>query len=160
VIGQETNAAGETVDITEARLTDVGRTEQRRDTFFAVALLVGGIASLGWAVKELFVPVPFLAADDDGLLVRVDGPGNPARRFPWEGIVEIRSSLLDDDGEEIPVLSIRLLDIEEVPYLPAGARAEPPWLHLYADEWNVPAHQIAPFLDQRTARPRPTGEYE
>ena len=160
MVGQTTNENGDTIDITEERLTDVGRTEQRRDVFFGVALLVGGVAALGWAVKELFVPVPFLVADDDGLLIRVDGPGNPPRRFRWEGIVEIRSSLLDDDGEEIPVLSIRLLDIEEVPYLPAGARAEPPWIHVYADEWDAPAHQIAPFLDQKTARPRPTGEYE
>jgi hypothetical protein len=160
VVGQTVNEDGDTIDITEERLTDVGRTEQRRDSFFAVALLVGGIAALGWAVKELSVPVPFLVADDDGLLVRVDGPGHPARRFAWDGIVEVRSALLDDDGEEISVLSIRLLDIEEVPYLPAGARAEPPWLHVYADEWDVPAHQIAPFLDQRSARPRPTGEYE
>lgn len=158
VIGEGTNAAGETIDITENRLTDVGRTEQRRDVFFGIALFVGGVAALAWAAKELFVPVPFLVADDEGLLIRVDGPGNPPRRFGWDGIVEIRSSLLDDDGEEISVLSVRLLDIEEVPYLPAGARAEPPWLHVYADEWDVPAHQIAPFLDQRTARPRTTGE--
>jgi hypothetical protein len=160
VVGQTVNQDGDPIDITEQQLTDVGRTQQRRDVFFGVALFVSGVAALGWAVKELFVPVPFLVADDDGLLIRVDGPGHPPRRFAWEGIVEIRSSLLNDDGEEISVMSIRLLDIEEVPYLPAGARAEPPWLHVYADEWDVPAHQIAPFLDQRSARPRPTGDYE
>lgn len=160
VIGQTTDASGNTVDLTQDVLTDVGRTEQRRDVFFGVALLVGGIAALGWAGKELVSPVPFLVADDEGLLIRVDGPGNPPRRFGWGGIVEVRSSLIDDDGAEIPVLSIRLLDIEEVPYLPAGARAEPPWLHVFSDEWEVPAHQIAPFLDQRAARPRPKGDYE
>lgn len=160
VVGQTTNDNGETADVTDSVLTDVGRTEQRRDVFFGVTLLVGGLATLGWAGKELFAPAPFLVADGEGLLVRVDGPGNPPRRFRWDGIVEVRSSLLDDDGEEIPVLSIRLLDLEEVPYLPAGAKAEPPWLHVYADEWEVPAHQIAPFLDQRAARPRPAGDYE
>lgn len=160
VVGQTTDESGSVVDVTQPTLTDVGRTEQRRDVFFGVALLVGGVAALGWAIKELVSPAHFLVADDEGLLVRVDGPGRPPRRFKWEGIVEIRSSLLDDDGEEIPVLSIRLLDIEEVPYLPAGARAEPPWLHVFADEWDVQAHQMAPFLDQRAARPRPQGEYE
>lgn len=160
VVGQTTNENGETVDVTQMVLTDVGETEQRRDLFFAVALLVGGLGALGWAAKELVSPAHLLVADEEGLLLRVDGPGRPPRRFPWQGIVEIRSALLDDDGEEIPVLSIRLLDIEDVPYLPAGARAEPPWIHVFADEWDVPAHQIAPFLDQRAARPRPQGEYE
>lgn len=160
VIGQTTDAAGNTIDLTDSVLTDVGTNQQRRDLVFAVFLFVGGVATLAWATKELATPSPFLVADDDGLLIRVDGPGNPPRRFLWDGIVEVRSGLLDDDGEEAPVLSIRLLDIEDVPYLPAGGRAEPPWLHLYSDEWDIPAHQIAPFLDQRAARPRPVGEYE
>ena len=160
VVGQTTDSAGNTVDVTEAVLTDVGRSEQRRDIFLSVFLLVGGVAALGWATKELVSPTPLLVADDEGILVRVDGLGKPARRFRWDGIVEVRSGLLDDDGVEVPVLSIRLLDIEEVPYLPAGGRAEPPWLHLYADEWDTSAHQIAPFLDQRAARPRPIGDYE
>lgn len=160
VVGQTVDAAGNTVDVTEGALTDIGRTQWRRDLIFSVLLFVGGMATLAWAARELALPSPFLVADDEGLLVRVDGPGRPPRRFLWEGIVEVRSGLLEDDGEKAPVLSIRLLDIEEVPYLPAGGRAEPPWLHLYSDEWDLPAHQIAPFLDQRAARPRPVGEYE
>jgi hypothetical protein len=160
VVGQTTDESGATTDITQLVLTDVGQTEQRRDLFLGVALFVGGLAALGWACKELMSPTSFLIADDEGLLVRVDGPGRPPRRFPWEGIIEVRSGFIEDDGDEQPVLSIRLFDIEEVPYLPAGGRAEPPWLHLYADEWSVPAHQIAPLLDQRAARPRPTGDYE
>lgn len=154
VVGQTINEDGDTVDVTEFVLTDVGRTQERRDLFFGVALLVASVGALGWAVKELVYPVPFLMADEEGLLVRVDGPGRPARHFPWPEIAEVRSSLIDDDGAEIPVLSLRFVDAGLVPAAPAGARTDVPWLHLYTDEWEVPAHQVAPFLDQRAARQR------
>lgn len=160
VVGQRVDEEGATVDVTQQVLTEAGRSERRRDVLLSVFLFVGGAAALAWAGKEMVVPMPFLVAGDEGLLIRVDGPGRPPRRYGWDGIVEVRSGLLEEDGVEVPVLSIRFLDIEDVPYLPAAARAEPPWLHLYSDEWDVPAHHIAPFLDQYAARPRPLGGYE
>ena len=160
VIGSTTDASGEVTEITTIRsvLTPRGEADRRRDVFIGGAMFLGGAALMGWAIKELVSPTAFLEVDDEGLLVRVDGPRRPARRFNWDGIVEVRSGVLDDDGAPVPVLSLRLLDIEQVPYLPAGARAEPPWLHLYSEEWETPAHQLAPLLDQQAARSRPTGE--
>ena len=160
VVGQTTDENGEQVDITKPVLTDVGKAERRRDLLFGPMLFLGGVIAMGWSIKELARPTPFLVADEEGLLIRLDGMRRPPHRFTWDGIVEVRSGLIPDDGVEEPVLSIRLLDMEEVPYLPAGARAEPPWLHLDAEEWDTPAHEIAPLFDQMAARTRPTGEYE
>jgi hypothetical protein len=149
VVGQTTDESGELVDITKDVLTDTGRSERRRDLLFGAGLFVGGAAAIGWALKELGRPTHFLLADDDGLLVRVDGLRQPPRRFGWSDIAEVRSGIVEDDGIDAPVLSIRLVDVEQVPHLPAGGYSEPPWLHLYSDEWDQPAHQVAALLEHK-----------
>lgn len=147
VVGQTTDESGELVDITKDVLTDTGKAERRRDILFGGALFLGGVAALGWAFRELARPTSFLVADDTGLVVRVDGVRRPPRRFEWDSIAEVRSGLITDDGIDVPVLSIRFFDPAEVPHLPAGATSLPPWLHLHADEWDQPAHQVAALLD-------------
>lgn len=149
VVGQTTDESGQQVDLTEAVLTDVGRAERRRDILFGGVLLLGGVVVTVWALRELTRPSRFLVADDEGLLLRVDGLRRPPRRVPWPEIAEIRSGVIEDDGVDIPVLSIRFTDPFRVPVQPAGAAADPPWLHLYSDEWDTPAHQVAPLLDHR-----------
>lgn len=158
IVGQTSSESGESVDVTEDVLTDVGRAERRRDLLFAAGLFVGGVAAMGWALKELARPTRFLIADDAGLLIKVDGVRRPARRFGWSGIAEVRSGLIEDDGIETSVLSIRLADGEDVPHLPAGGCSDPPWLHLFSEEWDQPAHQVAALLDHKLLGPPPTGE--
>lgn len=152
VVGQTTGESGEQVDVTEDVLTDVGRAERRRDILFGGGLFLGGVVAMGWALKELASPTRFLVADIEGLLIRVDGIRRPARRFSWSEIAEVRSGLADDDGIETPVLSIRMHDPDAVPPVPAGGFAEPPWLHLYSEEWDRPAHQVATQLEQSVSR--------
>jgi len=160
VVGETSSESGELVDVTKDVLTDVGRAERRRDLLFAAALFVGGVAAMGWALKELARPTRFLLADDEGLLIKVDGVRQPPRRFGWSGIAEVRSGLIEDDGIETSVLSIRLLDAEDVPHLPTGGCSEPPWLHLYSDEWDQPAYQVAALLDHKLSGSRSTEESE
>lgn len=152
VVGQTTDESGELVDITKDVLTDTGRSQRRRDLLFGAGLFVGGAAAIGWAFKELARPTRFLIADDQGLLVRVDGLRQPPRRFGWSDIAEVRSGIVEDDGIDAPVLSIRLVDVEQVPHLPAGGYSEPPWLHLYSDEWDQPAYQVAALLEHKMVR--------
>jgi len=147
VTGQTTDESGEMVDITSDLLTDTGRAERRRDLLFGGVLFLGGVAALGWSFRELARPTMFLIADDSGLVVRVDGVRQPPRRFEWSNIAEVRSGLIEDDGIDVPVLSIRFFDSTDVPHLPAGGSSAPPWLHLYAEEWDQPAHQVAALLD-------------
>jgi hypothetical protein len=160
VVGQTTDESGELVDITKDVLTDTGRSQRRRDLLFGAGLFVGGAAAIGWAFKELARPTRFLIADDEGLLVRVDGLRQPPRRFGWSDIAEVRSGIVEDDGIDAPVLSIRLVDVEQVPHLPAGGYSEPPWLHLYSDEWDQPAYQVAALLEHKMVRRESTEEPE
>jgi len=158
VVGQTTGESGELEDVTNDVLTDIGRSERRRDILFGAGLFVGGVVAMGWAVKELARPTQFLEADENGLLLRVDGVKQPPRRFEWLGISEVRSAVVEDDGIDVPVFSIRFHDVADVPHLPAGGVAEPPWLHIYADEWDTPAHQVAAQLDHLTTRFRTAEE--
>lgn len=160
VVGSTLDVDGNGVDITVRQLTADGRSQQRRDRLLGAALLAGGVAAMAWSLNELVRPTVVVRADDEGLSVRVDGPGRPPRLFPWEDVVEVRSGLRDDDGTELPVLSLHLADPDMVPGNPAGGEADPPWLHLFADDWEVPAHQVAPVLDQMTGRVRPEGSTE
>ena len=156
VVGQTSDETGETVKVIEEVLTDVGRTERRRDLLFGGVLFAGGVTAMAWVLRELVGPTRFLVADGKGLLIRVDGFMRPPRRLAWSGIAEVRSGLIEDDGIEAPVLSIRLVDAEEIPHLPAGAVSDPPWLHLFSDEWDTPAHRVAALLEYRVGRTKPS----
>lgn len=156
-VGTTIDELGQTVDVVEKRYTQDGESQRRRDLFLGWALLVGGGAAMAWGLKELISPAVLMRADESGISTRVDGPGNPPRLFPWDQVVEVRSGMVDIDGAEVPVLSMRLRDADVLPADPAGAAIDPPWMHLFADEWDRPAHQVAPLLDQRSNRPRPAG---
>ncbi len=160
VVGSTLDASGNVVDVTIEKLTTDGASQRKRDWLVGGLLLGGGLVVIGWSLKELLDPVVMLRADHDGISVRVDGPGHPPRLISWDQVAEVRSGLLEDDGSDVPVLSIKLTDPEAVPVDPAGAAADPPWLHLFADEWDVPAHQLAPLLGQIWGRPVPEGADE
>ena len=153
VVGTTIDDLGQTVDVIAQRYTQDGQAQRRRDLLLASTLLVGGAVAMGWSLRELIRPVVLMRADDDGISVRIDGPGKPPRLFPWDEVAEVRSGMLVDDGAEVPVLSMRLRDPGMVPADPAGAKADPPWVHLFADEWDRPAHQVAPLLEQWASRP-------
>ncbi|MEX0825768.1 MAG: hypothetical protein WD184_03270 [Acidimicrobiia bacterium] len=160
VVGTTINENGESVDVVSRSLTQDGRAQRRRDLVIASALLVGGSGAMIWGLKELVLPTILLKADDEGISVRVDGPARRSRLFPWEEVVEVRSGVIDSEGAPVSVLSIRLRDMGLLPSDPSGAEPDPPWIHLYADEWDRPAHMVAPLLDQRAGRPRVAGADE
>jgi hypothetical protein len=155
VVGQTTDDSGQQVDVTKSVYTDTGRSERRRDVLFGAGLFVGGVAALGWSFRQLAKSTYFLVADDDGLLLRVDGIRQPSRRVFWYEIAEVRSGVIEDDGIDTEVFSIRFADEMAVPPYPAGGVPEPPWLHLYSDEWDIPAHQVAALIDHMVT---PTAE--
>ncbi len=155
VIGSTVDENGNTIDVTKPVLTVDGKAQRRRDLAFGGALLFASLGTVVYSVIGLLRPRSVLRASDEGISVRVDGAGHPPRLLPWESIVEVRSGVRDDEGAEMPVLSIHLADVAMVPRDPAGGVSDPPWLHLWADDWDRPAHQIAPLLDQRARRPVP-----
>lgn len=157
VVGTTLNEAGEPVDVISRSYTQDGRAQRRRDMVIGSALLIGGGAAMLWGLKELVRPTILLRADEDGISVRVDGPTKSSRLFPWDEVAEVRSGVIDSEGSPVSVLSIRLKDVTLIPSDPAGAEPEAPWIHLYADEWDRPAHMVAPLLDQFADRPRMGG---
>jgi hypothetical protein len=151
-VGQTVDDQGSTVPITAQILTHDGRAQRRRDLAFGIPLLWGGVAVMGFGANGLVRPRPVLRSSDEGISIRLDGWGHPARLLPWESIVEVRSGLRDADGAPVPVLSIQLDNASLVPFDPSGAVADPPWLHVWAEDWDRPAHQIAPLLDPHLRR--------
>lgn len=148
VVGTTVDEVGRQVDVTARALTIEGRAQARRDRLAAAVLGIGGVAAMAWAMMELIRPRVLLRGDQQGMAFRVDGPGRPMRQVAWGDIAEVRSGVVDDEGDLVPALSIRFEDPARVPVAPASAIPEPPWLHLLADDWVPPAHMVAPLLER------------
>jgi hypothetical protein len=145
--GQVTAADGSVSQVSYEVLTDNGRAQQRRDRAWGGVLAAGGIALIGWAFTGLVRPRRLLGADPEGLTLWLDGTHRPPLHLPWEEVAEVRSGSREDEAGEVPVLSLRLCDAARVPLRPAGAAAEPPWLHLYAGEWDRPPQEVAALIE-------------
>ena len=133
-----TFADGSTVDTTIRQLTPDGKAQQRREILWGSALLAGGVAAAAWGLKDLLFPRRILTIDTEALSLRVGSRAMMERRYPWSEILEVRSGVLADEAGSVPVLSLRFLDDSLLPPDPWGAVVDPPWLHLYADEWDHP----------------------
>lgn len=142
-----TGAGGEVTQVTYRVLTEAGKAQWRRDLAWGSALGLGGLVAIGWAFAGLVAPRRLLAADASGLSLWVEGHRRPPWRLAWEEVAEVRSGLRHDEGGEVPVLSLRLHSMERIPVRPVGAVADPPWLHLYAGEWDRPAHEVAALVE-------------
>ena len=138
--------ADEATGTTTRVLTLDGEVQRRRDLAFGVVLGVGGGALLLWSVREVLVRRPLLVAGEEGLTVRLGTRREPPLRLTWDEIAEVRSGSQDDGAGLVPVLSLRLADPAGVPERPHAAIADPPWLHLIADEWDLPPRQVVPVV--------------
>jgi hypothetical protein len=118
-----------------------------RDVIWAwVMVLFAGFLVL-WGLKELFLPTKVLEARDDGLVLKINGPFRPASLVPWGWIVDVRSSGIDDEGTQIPLLAISLATREGLPANPWGAR----WLDerelgLIAEDWSTDPEVVSELI--------------
>jgi hypothetical protein len=145
---QATEVDGSVVEESVQVYTETGKAQRRRDVGWGVVFLVAGGASFLWAAAGLVAPRRLLAADTSGVSLWLDRRRRPPLRLGWEEIAAVRSGLRRDDAGEVPVLSLRLHSAERVPPRPRGAAAEAPWLHLFAGEWDHPAHEVAALLER------------
>ena len=137
-----------------------GQAQRRRDITFGVGLGFGGLAILLWSVREVVARRPLLVADETGLMVHLGTRRDPPLRLEWDEISEVRTGVREDDAGVTSVLSLRLTDPERVPVKPRSAIAEPPWLHLVSEEWDVAARQVAPVVEAYITGLRGAGRYE
>jgi hypothetical protein len=109
---------------------------------WAMALFAGFIVL--WGLKELFLPTKVIEATDKGLSLKVSGPFRPVTVVPWDLVDDVLGIDMEDDGDTIAMLSIRLLSRGDLPENPWGAR----WvrereLALLAEDWSEPPQEIA-----------------
>jgi hypothetical protein len=143
---------GTTEDTTLVVLTNDGRAQRRRDIVWGSALLAGGVLAAAWGLKDLLFPRRVITIEPDRLTLRVSRRVGRASEFAWNEIAEARSGILEDEAGPAPVLSLCFTDPSLVPVDPWGAVADPPWLHLYATEWDRQAHEIAPMIEAYVSR--------
>lgn len=144
---QVTAADGSVTEESMQVYTETGKAQRRRDVGWGAVFLVAGSACLAWAAAGLVAPRRLVAADPGGLSLWLEGR-RPPLRLGWEEIAEARSGLRRDEGGEVPVLSLRLHSAGQVPARPRGAVVEAPWLHLFAGEWDRPAHEVAALIER------------
>ncbi len=138
---------GSVVEVADTVYTQTGQAQRRRDLAWGGVLLGGGAATLVWAFVGLVTPRRLLAADGDGITLWLGGRRQLPLVLAWSEVAEVRSGLRRDEAGEVPVLSLCLHDPARVPLLPRGAAAEPPWLHLFAGEWDRPAREVSALVE-------------
>jgi len=127
--------------------TQTGLAQRRRDVGWGAVLLAGGSALVIWTLADLVAPRRLLTADQGGMSLWLRGRRGAPLRLAWGEVAEVRSALRRDEAGEVPVLSVRLQAPERVPVRPRGGVAEPPWLHLFAGEWDRPAHEVSALVE-------------
>ena len=150
VVTQVTVPGGSIVQPEVRAYTPTGLAQRRRDVGWGIVLLAGGSVLLGWSFSRGVVPRRLLAADAEGLSLWLSGRRREPLRLAWEEVAEVRSGIRSDEAGEVPVLSLRFQSADRVPISPRGAVAEPPWLHLFAGEWDRPAHEVAALIEGQT----------
>jgi hypothetical protein len=93
-----------------------------RDIVWAVALVLVGLVLSIIGLKELVVPKVVLAADADGLQLRLAGPRQPPVAIPWESLEDVRADVMNDDGDLVPVLVVSVKEDGLLPADPWAAR--------------------------------------
>jgi hypothetical protein len=114
-----------------------------RETVWAIALLVVGLVVTAWGLKELLAPTKVVVADKDGLSVKIRGPFRPPLHLPWSDVDDLGSATVEDDGEQLPVMWIRVSESVEVPSDGWGARPiDDRTMAVMALDWEV-THVVA-----------------
>ncbi|CAN5221076.1 hypothetical protein BH18ACT5_BH18ACT5_05790 [soil metagenome] len=133
---------------------------EARDYIWAVVMIVIGLVIAGYGVAELINPRPVLSTTSEGIRLRIGHPAAAATTIPWGDLVDVGSEELDDEGEAIPVLWLRVAAPESLPPHPWAAR----WLDtntiaLLASDWEKPpavvAVQITAVAREVARLPRP-----
>jgi hypothetical protein len=116
---------------------------EARDYIWAVVLIVAGVVIAGYGVVELINPRPVLKADNDGIFLRLGHPLASASVIPWADLVDVGAEELDDEGDVIPVLWLKVSDPSRLPPRPWGARwLDSNTLAILASDWERPATAV------------------
>jgi hypothetical protein len=128
-----------------------------RDVIWAIVLLAIGLTLSGFGLKELLAPRPVVRADLSGLALPLGGPFRAPVTIPWSAIDDIGAETLEDDGDLIPVMWLRMVDRSVIPPDPWAARwIDRSTLAILASDWELPAAEVAQRVaDVAVASARP-----
>lgn len=115
-----------------------------RDYIWAWVFIVVGALLVLWGLKELVVPTEVVRADTYGLALSLGRPFRSPVLLPWRQIDDIGDAVIDDDGDSVPVLWVRVMDPDLLPEVVWNARkVDDRTVALYASDWEAPPDLIA-----------------
>jgi hypothetical protein len=123
------------------------QTLEVRDRLWAGALAATGLILILWGLWDLIRPRAVVEADHRRLLLELGGPFARPTEITWEKVEDLGAGVVDDGGTELPVLWLRLNDLDRIPERPWGARRlDDHTLAVLAIDWEIGAHTVAEKL--------------
>jgi hypothetical protein len=118
-----------------------------RDVIYAWAILLFAAFLVIWGLKELFVPTRVIECRDEGLFLKLRGPFRNHDVIPWARVVDVDAGEIEDEGEILLLLRIRVLERGGLPAHPWGARwLEARLLGVLAQDWAVTPKEAAKLI--------------
>lgn len=130
-----------------------------RDVIWAVVLLILGLVLTIFGLKELISPRPVVMADSQGLHLHLGHLFAGPLLVPWDEIEDIGAEELNDDGDVIPVMWVRVDNPLRMPRDPWGARwLDSSTLAILGSDWEKDPSWVAEMVSEvavNTARQVP-----
>lgn len=118
-----------------------------RDVIYAWAILLFAGFLVIWGLKELFVPTRVIECRDEGLALKLRGPFRRHDVIPWGTIVDVDAGEIEDEGEILLLLRIKVLERGDLPAHPWGARwLETRVLGVLAQDWSLTPKEAAKVI--------------
>lgn len=118
-----------------------------RDVIYAWAILLFSAFLVIWGLKELFAPTRVVECRDEGLALKLRGPFRRHDVIPWSKVVDVDAGEIEDEGEILPLLRVRVLERGALPAHPWGARwLETRWLGVLAQDWAMTPKEAATLI--------------
>jgi hypothetical protein len=121
-----------------------------------------------WGLKELFVPTRVVECRDEGLALKLRGPFRSHDVISWANLVDVDAGEIEDEGEVLLLLRVKVLDRGSLPAHPWGARwLETRVLGILTQDWAVTPKEAAKLIGdyavdaaRRAERARVSGLWE
>jgi hypothetical protein len=118
-----------------------------RDVIYAWALLLFAGFLVIWGLKELFAPTHVVECRDTGLALKLRGPFRPHDVIPWAKLVDVDAGEIQDEGEILLLLRVKVLDRGSLPAHPWGARwLDTRMLGILSQDWAVTPKEAAKLI--------------
>lgn len=120
-----------------------------RDVVWAIVLLVLGLIVIVFGLKELIAPRPVVRANREGLHLQLGHSFSKPVRLSWDEVIDIGSAEVDDSGDRIWVMWVRLRNSEGLPRNPWGARwIDSNTLAILASDWETHPRRVAELASE------------